>query len=509
MRTVCKILIVEDELITRQALRYIIGMQGNSFTIVGEASNGRDALKLIETERPDILISDVVMPIMDGVELAKIVNLKHPQIYTIMLSGHSEFSYVKSAFQYGVADYILKPELEPAVLLEKLHQLAQKQNIYLEQPTADYAKDVLKTLISKKDALNAKNVVLPGNRYCLWCCSLKKLFATGLHNENNAKEIIVDVVKKLLQGIDFFFTYTDDFYLVFLFCYNQGEYKHTVERICAAAKEISENIPTLFWIIGDEYQNYLETRTKFLYISCLADLKFYFNHYTIIFQHDLEEINIHAVFHNKKYFESIRCMDFTAAYSELSSFLFSLKDGNYLREQELKKMFENIVYNTINTLEEMGIDMEGLSARKMEFFAYITNATCPQELADKLQIILETIEEYAIVHRNTEDVLFGRILKHIEDNYSEQITLNHIAEFFHISYSYLSTCFSNFTGYGFNEYLNNIRVESAKKMLTDTDIPLADISEKVGYSDQSYFGKVFKKRTGMNPSAYRKCSVKL
>ena len=499
MSEACKILIVEDELITRQALRYIIGMQQEQFVIVGEAHNGKDALELIEAERPHIIISDVVMPMMDGVELAKIVNLKYPEIYTIMLSGHSEFTYVKAAFQYGVADYILKPQLEPQALLEKLSRLAQKQDPGFASCRENDSADLLKDLLAGQ----TEHDTLPPGHYCLWCCNLKPITNGRLHNENNAKELITDIADRVLAAHRHYGVLTQDAYLVFLTCFSPGEYRQTVELLCLATEEIGQIIPSLFWTIGVAYQNEKETHQRFIDVRRLSDLKFYFGDERVILQQNLQEVDVHACFESKKYFESIRRMDFKAAFFQIGNFLCSLKNGRYLREQELKKLLEHTIYNTVSVLEELGVSIEELDERKMAFFSAIGSATRPEELVELMRDILSEIEEYTL-QRRREDAVFQRILTYIADHFQEQITLNQLAGEFHLSYSYLSSCFQVFAGCGFNDYLNQIRVEEAKKLLTNSHIPLMSISERVGYSDQSYFGKVFKKRTGISPSAYRK-----
>lgn len=125
-RELYRILVVDDEILVRQGIKHILNWEQDGFQIVGEASNGREALELIETLRPHIVLTDIVMPVMDGEELTRLIKHNWPEIEVIVLSSFSEFDYVRSTFQSGVSDYILKPHLETGMLLEVLRKTAEK-----------------------------------------------------------------------------------------------------------------------------------------------------------------------------------------------------------------------------------------------------------------------------------------------------------------------------------------------------------------------------------------------
>ena len=124
MDNLCKILIVDDEYLLRQGIKHLVDWRKEGFEIVGEASNGKEALDLIEMLKPHIVISDIVMPVMDGIDLAKIMKSKYPEVQIVILSGYGDFDYVKSTFKVGVNDYILKPKLNPEELLLLLKNIA-------------------------------------------------------------------------------------------------------------------------------------------------------------------------------------------------------------------------------------------------------------------------------------------------------------------------------------------------------------------------------------------------
>ena len=128
MKEYYRVLIVDDELLIRQGIKHYLNWEQEGFSIVGEAANGKEALALIESTKPHILLTDIVMPIMDGEELTKTVKERYPSIEIIILSSFGEFDYVRSTFQSGVVDYILKPKLDAAGLLNALDRKSTRLN---------------------------------------------------------------------------------------------------------------------------------------------------------------------------------------------------------------------------------------------------------------------------------------------------------------------------------------------------------------------------------------------
>ena len=126
IQELCRTLIVDDEMLIRQGIKHYINWEEEGFQIIGEASNGQEALELIELMNPHIILTDIVMPIMGGEELTRIVKTKYPHIEIIILSSFGEFEYVRSTFQSGVVDYILKPKLNSQELLNVLKKAVNR-----------------------------------------------------------------------------------------------------------------------------------------------------------------------------------------------------------------------------------------------------------------------------------------------------------------------------------------------------------------------------------------------
>ncbi|MFU0799746.1 MAG: response regulator [Xylanivirga thermophila] len=516
MDTTCRILIVEDELISRQALRYIIGLEKDIFEIVGECSNGKEALDMIEMLRPHVVISDIVMPVMDGVELTKIINLKYPDIFVIVISGHNEFDYVKPTLQYGIVDYILKPQLEPEVLLCKLKNIAQKLNIKITPKGSNDEisyEEIIYHLISGR-VLNIPPKEMcsyfSNSQFCLCGCSISRIMDTDIIKENIILDTITNIAEDILSDVDYHwivFNHRTRFLIMLNF--EKGEYQNIKNKISNMVRKIAEDIPTIFLAVSDEYSDVLKTYDRAKMIERLIDMRFYIKDQNIIFEKDINYNKPLPILDNKKYIDSIRLFHLDEGFNYLLNFMNLVKESKAMKSIELKKILENTIYNTIISLEDMGISDDELNIKKMEFFSQIENALDMDELLAAMDDIFAFLRVKVAKYRKIDAELFYKIEAYIRNNYKDQISLDVIADKFHISYSYLSSYFSNYAHMGINEYLNDVRIQKAKELLITTNIPIGDISEMVGYSDQSYFGKVFKKLVGMNPSTYRKGHKKL
>ncbi|MHC1748133.1 MAG: response regulator [Cellulosilyticaceae bacterium] len=511
----CKVLIVEDELITRQALRYIIGLKADQFCIVGEASNGKDAQILIEKERPHVVICDIVMPVMDGIELTKYIRLKYPNIYIIILSSHGNFDYVRSTFQYGVFEYILKPQLEPEQLLNILHKAAVGLNLtFCEEDTK--AKD-FKTEGILAQALNGGNLLTSEEDikkqyaypyFYLIACNLEKIEGYRKSKEHFYYEALVEMAESYFKNIPQEHALTADGVVVILLNLKETmetEWRIKIEQIGC---NMEEQIPGVRLAVSGMFLKGVQIPEKIKAVIKLLDLQFYMNENQIVFDDVNYKLFNKVAFNYKEYREKINRGSYEDAFKILQDFINNVNGTSGIKEQELKKIVENTIYNTFNTLEELAFNIEAIKDSKLEILNKIVKTKSIQQLRDYVNKIIDTMTNVLRSQDKSEHLMIAQMYSYIDTHYSEPITLNDLAGIFHMSYSYLSTYFSTTSNKGFNEYLNEVRINKAKQLLKHSNISISDIGEKVGYADQSYFSKVFKKMTQCSPSEYRRGALK-
>jgi len=509
----CKILIVDDEYLLRQGIKYLVDWNKEGFEIIGEASNGKEALAFIEKLKPHIIISDIVMPIMDGVDLAKIVKTNYPEIQIVILSGYSDFNYVKDTFKLGVNDYILKPKLDPQELVLLLKNTASNiPNFTISTSennnTLDINNILTKLISGFYSNLDKKSLedTFPLDSFLLIGDNIKKINNINSMSLLSLRSILSKATKKYLKSL-ICYEITDDSNLFLLVInLNIDDYALVLDKINLMLLEVSKDIPEIFFVSSKPFNSLYKLED--IYINNFKPLlgyKFYFKDKTFITYEELPENNLKQKFDFKYYSSQIYILNLDNALNYLKEYLsLSIKNIN-INEFELKTLFENAFYNIINILDELNFNMEEMNNSKLEYFQRIDETKSPNQLLDLLDIITKDTKSllYNDEHK-LNDHMINKINEYISNHYYEQLSLKQVADKFHFNYYYLSSYFSSHNAEGFSEYLNKIRIEKAVELLGDEKIPVSEVSFMVGYSDHSYFCKVFKKLIKLTPSKFRK-----
>ncbi|SNZ14157.1 two component transcriptional regulator, AraC family [Terribacillus aidingensis] len=484
----CKILIVDDEILIRQGIKYYIDWEKEGFSIVGEASNGQEALELIEKLRPHIVVTDVVMPIMDGEALTRAVKKQYSHIGLIVLSSFSEFDYVRNAFQNGVVDYILKPKLNAESLLKALRQAAGKlDDVNLNNNEAH------------EQTLNEK---------------LRKLYEGKEINIEN--ETAANFPGNFFQVISY--RYKADQDAASVFGAIEGKDGSLTTLLSSA------NYHLYLWngkktLVKDSFSGLLKTGTvcstnSFLHLSELKGkqkelekiegYRFFFPDSSFLSDETLPPPPRERRLFQLDYFiDACKMENFREAFSYLEEHLERMALDYQQDVDEYKAFLNNILFNLLVLLGNLKYQIEVMQAKKYLYFQQISRAADVYTANEIVTSFL--IDAEGIVKKEEEEQGHMRKLTdYIKAHYHESLSLTDIAQHFHFSPSYLSNYFSTHSKEGFSEYLNRIRIEAAIVLLRQNDIPISKVSEQVGFSDHSYFCRVFKKQTGYSPSQYRR-----
>ncbi|SFS69643.1 response regulator transcription factor [Paenibacillus sp. 453mf] len=511
MKSICKVMIVDDEMLVRQGIKHLMNWEQAGFRIVGEAANGLEALDLVEEVKPHIILTDIVMPIMDGEKFVKIVKERHPRIEVIVLSSFSEFEYVRSTFQSGVADYILKPKLEADYLLSILNktaaQIVELQETAVEEPAEErYIEQAAEKLIAGYEAElqpGMLDTVLPGDSYVLFGMDMKHIAMQEVRS--SLIQTVETMISQVTDTVSIHLNMKDQ--ALYLMNMDSGVWNSLImevrERIGQLPPEKKSGVHfvltdrfTDFYQLGEVYQN------QFL---SLARYSFYLPDMHFIFGGDLPDLpQVAADLDMGELTEQLKRKQFQRGFAGFLEHIH-LKSMDYRTDTfEFKAYLGNFIFNVTSTLGKMKYDTERLEQSKYEFFRRIDEARYAR---DAIQRIVDFIHEAEQVIGETNTAVnpnMAMLLSYIQEHFRESVTLTEVAKQFHFNPSYLSSYFSAHNNEGFSEYLNKIRVQKAMELLTSTEESISEISASVGYSDQSYFTKVFKKLTGLSPSTYRR-----
>lgn len=503
-----KVMIVDDEPPIIRNIKRALEKYSNNFEVVAEAYNGCDALEKIMSVKPDIVFTDIKMPVMDGLALTKKLNAGYPEILSVIISGYEDFNYAKEALKTGVVDYLLKP-VEPFMLSELLDHLS----IRLDKIYHAKEKEFLQNIIHSNtfDAtfylehlnynyfygLVVRNGSLPGRHsksFSIQDCSfLKSPDIHALIPYNSINKFWV------LNGKD------ENEAIVLFASMNPIQFQNiantlflNLSRAGNCITEVFSSIPFKLNMLSSNIQQLFLVLQQFLVIgkSQLLDAHNSFHstetHLTLLGSSLENKLNF-----------MLQSMSFDLLKDELLK-LFQHWEEKALPqicvEKLLKQIARLIEKNSSYIPTSFSISIE---QQLEEVLAFSTDyGSLLRGVWDIFEDILR-IPKVSNENQNVSEELFQKIEAYVRTNLSEPLTLHGICQLFGISQPYLSRLFRRHTDNSFNEYITNLRINEAKRLIKEhPGMLLKDIGEIVGYQDQHYFSRIFKSITGVTPSEF-------
>lgn len=502
-----KVFLVEDEKIIRKSIKNNVKWEENGFEFAGEAPDGEMALPMIEKLHPDIVITDIKMPFMDGLELSDILKKKMPKIQIIILSGYGEFDYAKEAIKIGVTDYLTKP-VTGEQLLEALNKVKQKLDKKKRQE-----EDIKK--LQKNIKTQMKNM-----RYQFFGNLIRgKISVSKLMEQGN--ELGIDLMAPAYNFMLFkIFSKNEndtEGYVLMIKAQNTEETIQVAKDYVAALTKRMKKEKELQWFAGIGHA-----------VERLHNLSESYDSASKAFAYQYQSSGNEAVFFDKldnekiERAEDLQQVDFTKVNSEsLEEFLKNGKEeAVHLFVEDYTKtlgksnmdsfmfcqyMLINIQVGVMKFVEKMGVEKANIDRTFKDYKQQIAAVSTGEKAAE----YIEELIRQAIRMRNERlgkkhSSLITEAKEFIVKNYQEEtLSLSDVADQVGLSSSHFSTTFKQETGKSFVEFLTSVRMDKAKEMLCFTDMKASQISYEVGYKDPHYFSYLFKKTQGCTPSEYR------
>jgi len=509
------VLIVDDELLIRQGVKHSINWENEGFKIIGEATNGEEALDLIESLQPHIVITDMVMPIMDGVELTKAIKEDYPQIEIIILSSFGSFDYVRSTFQLGISDYILKPQLEGADLLEALKQAAHKiPGVALVEASVGDEAMQIESIIDRVIAgyeLDEDYTLVEGffshSHYCLLGIDYK---GNINHKKSKSPLLIEEIEGKFRSN----FTHIEIHRLptiqnttVLLFNFQHNQLQTIKEFIKTISMSLTSVDTKIGWALTEPFTEFANLKNVYQKkLMTLLQYRFYLPDKTVMIYDEIPSPReIKEPFQLTKFTELFQRQQFEVAFPYLETYIEDLSHQYTRDEFEFKSLLGNIIFNVAMLLGNMAYNSKELEEEKYAYISLIDGAV---DVRESLLFLNQFLDKSKLViggvSANSKQPNMQRLLDYINEHYAEPLNLTEMGKRFHYNPSYLSNYFSENNHQSFSEYLKQVRIEKSIELLEEKDKSIAKISMLVGYSDHSYFCRVFKKFVGVSPSSYRR-----
>lgn len=514
MQTWCKVLIVDDEILIRQGIKHYINWEHEGFQIIGEASNGEEALAVIKEHQPQIVITDMVMPVMDGEELTKIIKRDYPQIEVIILSSFGDFDYVRSTFQHGIADYILKSQLEGPGLLKTLQQVAARLPSFSLQVKKDNESVPIERLIERimsgygsDEDDSIVRQALPYKFYCLFGVDIKNRASDRSIDLLYLKGEVEQELNKHLPAVIYKPMPAEQELITYLFNFDQDQLPIITQFVQTITHSVVIANFAIGWIVTEPFTKL--TDLKMVYdekLSALTHYRFYYPETTVLIYDQLPSLlEVEEQFQLTRFTEAFKREQFEDALVYLEQHIDQLTTQYMTDELIFKAFLGNVIFNVTILLGNMDYEHKELDKKKYAYIARIDEATIAEDaLAQFSAFLLEAKDVIAQKASDQAHPHIQRLLDYIDDHYMDHLSLTEMATHFHFNPSYLSNYFSTKNNQGFSEYVNQVRIEKSIELLQKGTESISNISSLVGYSDHSYFCKVFKKLKGISPSSYRR-----
>jgi len=512
-------------------MRSIIDWEKSGYAIIAEARNGKDAIEKIESLVPDIVITDISMPIINGVELIDYVKRFKKDISIIAVSGYNDFHYVRGSLINGAEDYILKNQLNPDKLLGVLDSAVKKltfeRNNRQQQVsvcTDTLIQEFLLLLISgcagsreevntrlwrlQMDSLTKGFVVavaepdnyelinnLSDNEYYKFLCSISSIMKESTSSDSG---IVITIIGRnriliLVPAVNSNLSLFKENYFRTLTHMKNNVMKFLGEPLSIGVSDFCRDIMELSYyyeqavniLIENRFQgklNFLaqvrnEPETTKIITLDITDEKALLDSLRGKCDFTPDSV-INKIFDN---FRNCNSEDIQLVLAELLNIIIrEMRDNNISSD----KIFQQTDFNYQKLFKSMNI------SELKEWFA---------ERFLRLYQCLLQIQAYRHYNENTRKAIY-----YIEENYHRNISLNDIASAINVNSSYLSRVFKNDTGQNVIEYLNKIRLDKAVSLINEGKYTIKEISYKVGIQNYNYFFKLYKKFTGTTPSEYKK-----
>ncbi len=533
---VCKVIIVDDEPIILRSLTKVIPWEALGLKLAGSARNGEAALEIVSKERPDIIISDIRMPSIDGITLMRTVMEQDPDVMFIILSGYGEFEYAREAIKHGAFNYLLKPidhdELQE-VLIQAKERIEQRRKTSQEQDTLRRSLRSLSSLVRERMfyGLIEGRDGLPYSQfrqdYWLDEWELRSPYYMGLVNLDDYEAVIAGWSAEERRLWNFAVNNILNEYLMARGCftvfpYHNGEWIYIMQGIDAAemkriAGELIETIKkctklSVSVAISRRFEHIDSLQAS--YQSCREALcrRFTYGKEKVYMDGERqedgaalaqgEEVPVHYPLQlEKELSDALRTLDWPRVDRGLAALERDLSSASAPKQTVLHILIQLVVmlHRQLDAYHQMQHgQLEPLLSR---LTSLVTLEEMIAEIREQFRRWIQQATEQD--QRVDAQAIVRKVLDYVEQHYDHDLGIDEVAELVGLSCSHFCVLFKQVMGCTFLEYLTKYRIDKACSILRNSEIKVFQIAPLVGYQDPRYFTQVFKKVVGKTPSEYR------
>ncbi|KRE93354.1 hypothetical protein ASG89_07635 [Paenibacillus sp. Soil766] len=524
------ILIVDDETIFRKGIRLMITDMQSEWSVIDEATDGAEALDKIEELQPDLIITDIKMPRIDGIQLQYIVKERYPHISCVVMSGYNDFQYARESLRLGAKDYLMKPfqREELYALLAKLQdewlteKKTNKSNGLDQQVQNGMRQHMLAGLLTgnvhhgEEELLENVGIQFP---HAYISCLIAKLDRDSVTDERyyqlNPSLFSIYIQQFIQESLDvsfqgYVFIHHETEVVALINHEDVASINTDIERLTNRIRKeirVQSNF-TLTFGLGSpakdlEYisKSYKEAGLALLYRLVIGGDRLLSNE--IVAEMKMEKHDWHAAdWHSLNQF--VQEGDLANVQQQASLYVMKLcqqwKDPEIIHQQICKMLLHFYELAVNLAVVKQWLQNTDVKQVLVDIYSYSSS----KELIERCQKLLGDLT-VCIVNRQKKIVTspVEIVVRYVEEHYAESITLNTMADIVYLSPSYLSSLFKSKQGQSFIDFLTEKRIEKAKSLLLYSDEKIQVISDSTGFTNIRHFNRVFKTITNRTPSEFR------
>ena len=539
-----KIFLAEDEVIVRETIKRMIPWENLGFELVGEAADGEMALPLLIRQQPDLLITDIKMPFMDGLTLARLAKKEVPGLKVVILSGYDDFNYAKQAINIGVEDYLLKPITKNA-LIERLTEIRSRyedektQREYYEKFHREMqayeknsSRDFFEALVSgsldmmelyKRAEKLGLDIVAESYNILIFTMNCNEDFSGQREGYSSWEAESLEMLEKFFTGHPFAMLFRSN-----VFSYGvliKGEKNSIRENTRICVEEIrkifdrKKDNKEWFVAVGESVERLSQIQKSYHSASRAFSQRYLYDGKVLHYDEMLAMEKKDVTNDDSEYLQKVdvNALNPTILQKFLSNGLLEetknfVQDYFYAIGQEPMEsvvfrsyVILNVRFSVLSFLKELGCDTKTLEPEDTEKILAESGRNMESTIAYAEKLVSQAIQLRDRNSGNKNRSILKTAVDFIDQHYMEEdMSLNKAANAANVSANHFSALFSQNMGQTFIEYLTSLRMDKAKEYLRCTGMRSSEIAGEVGYKDAHYFSYLFKKTQGMTPSDYRK-----
>lgn len=533
-----KVIIVDDEILARVGIKSLISWREHGFELIGEYENGKQAYDAAKLLLPDIIITDVKMPVMSGIDLINELKSDGVTSKFIMLSSHDDFEFVKEAMKLGAEDYILKLQMEPEDLLKvlkiaskkiELENSEKKRFTYIEKQINDnlpVLKDkLLKDLIfgnnnnefDIKERFKAYNINLPQEHII---CLAVRIENMEMYNNYHKDEIyklrfsFISIIEEIMLNYGFGYACHMESDLFAAVCSLKNDnyassMNGSIIRITKDMKEFLKDSMNLKVTMGvsDIHRDYSDIKIAYNEAVEAIGKNFAFPPGAIIMYSDVKSIDLESdvvplEMELKDLENSLKACNIIGIQKAFNIVRQRVKHSSHFSQKYITGCCHILIFIVNVFIHDNNISPEEIWGKYENPYNQVEQLKSLNDFIDWITQIYDNIIN-TMSQDKSNNAMILRAKQFINKHFCEDIFLEVVAEYLGLSPSYFSRLFSKGAGESFTDYVTNLRINFAKELLKSANYKVYEVAHMVGYDNTHYFSRIFKKVVGVAPFDFK------